>query len=178
MSEAIGLLDNSAFLSAAAALRASGEMSRLMSAGLQGIARGEWVEFSKDRWERVRNTANWRRWREAVFRRDGYACAFCGATDRRFDPHHIRPKTTCPKRMFDVKNGITLCRQCHTLTFGKEQEFAAKCDALVEAAGVKERQHVCPSCDLSLDRDHNAAINILRLGQSHVRESGKMGGDA
>ena len=29
-----------------------------------------------------------------------------------------------------------------------------------------ERQHDCPSCGLSLGRDHNAALNILRLGES------------
>ncbi|MYH57587.1 MAG: IS200/IS605 family element transposase accessory protein TnpB [Boseongicola sp. SB0675_bin_26] len=28
--------------------------------------------------------------------------------------------------------------------------------------GLRERRHDCPSCGLSLDRDHNAAINILR----------------
>jgi putative transposase len=29
-----------------------------------------------------------------------------------------------------------------------------------------QRQHNCPSCGLSLDRDHNASLNILALGQS------------
>jgi putative transposase len=29
-----------------------------------------------------------------------------------------------------------------------------------------QRQHDCPSCGLSLDRDHNASLNILALGQS------------
>jgi putative transposase len=29
---------------------------------------------------------------------------------------------------------------------------------------LKERWHNCPMCGLSLDRDTNAAINILRLG--------------
>ena len=28
-----------------------------------------------------------------------------------------------------------------------------------------QRQHDCPSCGLSLDRDHNAALNVLSLGQ-------------
>ena len=36
------------------------------------------------------------------------------------------------------------------------------CGALVQK-GLEERWHQC-SCGCSLDRDHNAAINILRLG--------------
>jgi putative transposase len=31
---------------------------------------------------------------------------------------------------------------------------------------LSERTHNCPTCGLSLDRDHNAALNILRLGES------------
>jgi putative transposase len=29
------------------------------------------------------------------------------------------------------------------------------------------RTHVCPACGLVLDRDENAAKNILRAGQAH-----------
>jgi putative transposase len=28
------------------------------------------------------------------------------------------------------------------------------------------RWHACPKCGASLHRDHNAALNILRLGQA------------
>ena len=33
---------------------------------------------------------------------------------------------------------------------------------------LSERRHQCPACQLSMDRDHNAAINILRLGQQSL----------
>jgi putative transposase len=33
---------------------------------------------------------------------------------------------------------------------------------------LSERVHQCPVCQLSMDRDHNAAINILRLGQQSL----------
>ena len=31
---------------------------------------------------------------------------------------------------------------------------------------LADRQHICGNCGLSLDRDHNAALNILRLGEA------------
>ena len=33
--------------------------------------------------------------------------------------------------------------------------------------GLSVRWHMCPECGTSLRRDHNAALNILRLGQQH-----------
>lgn len=39
------------------------------------------------------------------------------------------------------------------------------CDELVQKT-LSQRAHDCPCCGLTLDRDHNAAINILRLGMS------------
>jgi putative transposase len=40
------------------------------------------------------------------------------------------------------------------------------CGVLV-AKGLSIRWHSCPDCGTSLHRDHNAAKNIERLGQSH-----------
>ncbi len=42
----------------------------------------------------------------------------------------------------------------------------SQCGTVVRKA-LSERQHVC-SCGLSLDRDHNAAVNILALGRGAV----------
>ena len=36
---------------------------------------------------------------------------------------------------------------------------------VVVAKGLSVRWHACPECGTSLHRDHNAALNILRLGQ-------------
>lgn len=135
MSNAIKLIDHSALLAAADRLRKTGEMSRLMSAGFQGVSVDEWEGFRADHWSRVRASAEWDRWRSAVFSRDGYTCRFCSARDARLNPHHIQPKASCPERVFDVSNGITLCEPCHRLTFGKESEFEARCNMLVAECG-------------------------------------------
>jgi putative transposase len=37
---------------------------------------------------------------------------------------------------------------------------------VIVAKGLSVRWHSCPECGTSLHRDHNAAVNILRLGQS------------
>jgi len=40
---------------------------------------------------------------------------------------------------------------------------------VIVATGLSVRWHSCPDCGTSLHRDHNAALNILRLGQAHSR---------
>jgi len=42
------------------------------------------------------------------------------------------------------------------------------CGVLV-SKGLSVRWHECPDCGTSLHRDHNAARNILRLGQTQTR---------
>jgi len=41
----------------------------------------------------------------------------------------------------------------------------SKCGKIVKK-DLSVRIHSCPHCELILDRDHNAALNILRLGTS------------
>ncbi|HZC79638.1 MAG TPA: transposase, partial [Ktedonobacterales bacterium] len=42
------------------------------------------------------------------------------------------------------------------------------CDVIVQK-GLSVRWHTCPDCGTSLHRDHNAALNIPRLGQAQTR---------
>jgi putative transposase len=44
------------------------------------------------------------------------------------------------------------------------------CGALV-SKGLSVRWHACPECGISLHRDHNAALNILRLGQATLGQA-------
>ena len=46
-------------------------------------------------------------------------------------------------------------------------KMCSRCGLLVEKA-LADRVHKCDSCGLIMDRDHNAAINILRLGLQSV----------
>jgi len=47
-------------------------------------------------------------------------------------------------------------------------KLCSQCGQLVEK-DLSVRVHTCPDCGLVLDRDQNAAINILRLGLQNLR---------
>jgi putative transposase len=49
-------------------------------------------------------------------------------------------------------------------TFTSQRCSGPGCGAVV-SKGLSGRWHACPECGTSLHRDHNAALNILRLGQ-------------
>src|SRR5216683_1211126 len=44
---------------------------------------------------------------------------------------------------------------------------------VIVSKGLSVRWHLCPDCGTSLHRDHNAALNILRLGQSQESTVGR-----
>jgi putative transposase len=49
-------------------------------------------------------------------------------------------------------------------------QVCSGCGALV-SKGLSVRWHACPECGTSLHRDHNAALNILRLGQAMLGQA-------
>lgn len=48
-------------------------------------------------------------------------------------------------------------------------KMCSRCGTLVEKS-LSDRVHNCPCCGLTIDRDQNAAINILRLGMQSLRK--------
>lgn len=48
----------------------------------------------------------------------------------------------------------------------KTSQVCSACERECPPKALDERTHVCPHCGVVLDRDHNAALNILRLGRS------------
>ncbi|MCJ7443826.1 MAG: RNA-guided endonuclease TnpB family protein, partial [Methanotrichaceae archaeon] len=48
-------------------------------------------------------------------------------------------------------------------------KMCSRCGILVEKS-LSDRIHSCPQCGLTMDRDQNAAINILRLGTQSLRK--------
>lgn len=100
------------------------EHSKRMSATRQGIPVEEWEEYLTVRWQKFKDTPEYKAWRLAVFQRDGFKCQECGAKDKSIQAHHIWPKAKYPQLCLIVANGITLCRGCHDGICRREEELA------------------------------------------------------
>lgn len=76
-------------------------------------------------------------WRKAVYERDNYTCQMCGNKSSKgnaviLNAHHIERFVDNEYLRFDVNNGITLCEECHKLTYGKEKEFEKQFKEIIE----------------------------------------------
>jgi len=66
--------------------------------------------------DKVRQTNEYKEWRENVFKRDNYICQCCGDNKGgNLNAHHILNFSDYIELRFDVNNGITLCDKCHNL---------------------------------------------------------------
>lgn len=87
---------------------------------------------------RIRASNKYSNWRALVFRRDGWTCQTCGLRGhgKDIEAHHIKPikevllvvdniqdinerfeSAMRLPELFSLDNGITLCKECHILTF-------------------------------------------------------------
>jgi 5-methylcytosine-specific restriction endonuclease McrA len=74
----------------------------------------------------MKRTYEHRRWRARVIRRDG-ACVVCGTRKSR-QAHHMNSYSYFPEERYDVDNGITLCKTCHTkFHCDYKRSFRQKC---------------------------------------------------
>lgn len=59
----------------------------------------------------------YKQWRKSVFERDGYTCQVCKKVGGELNAHHIKSYAQYPELRYETNNGITLCVDCHRLTF-------------------------------------------------------------
>lgn len=78
----------------------------------------------------IRHSFEMRIWRESIFKRDDYTCQECGLRGVKLNAHHIKQFALILKdnniktlkealqceELWDLKNGTTLCIDCHKKT--------------------------------------------------------------
>ena len=78
-----------------------------------GLSNWNWKGGITVVYKKIRQSIDYRLWREAVFARDNYTCQKCFALGGKLRPHHIKNFSQFPELRFAIDNGITLCEDCH-----------------------------------------------------------------
>lgn len=97
--------------------------------GLAGDKNPSWKGGVSSLSKRVRNSIEYKLWRESVFKRDNWSCLECGSRGVYLHAHHIKPFSLFPELRFAIDNGATLCVPCHekTPTYkGKIKNYAQR----------------------------------------------------
>ncbi len=98
-----------------------------MSAARQGVPLHEWQGFSISAWRHFKDLPEYKAWRRAVYRRDGFRCVDCGKQKSgSLEAHHIFRKSLFPHLALEKGNGVTLCKDCHTAIYGQEEQKAVR----------------------------------------------------
>lgn len=71
--------------------------------------------------KRIRNSIQYRLWRESVFARDNWTCQRCQRRGGYLHPHHIKAFALYPELRLAIDNGRTLCVGCHRLIHKEEK---------------------------------------------------------
>jgi len=112
-------------------LKLSKEHKINISKSLKGINVGEKSHF----WQggitplrfQIKNNFMYRQWRSDVFTRDDFTCQECGQLGGKLNAHHIKSYSSLIQfyeittleealncdELWNINNGITLCRKCH-----------------------------------------------------------------
>ena len=92
-----------------------------MSQAQKGEKAHNWKGGLKSIDKVIRNSVEYKLWREAVFKRDDWTCRLCLKRGGKIEADHILPFSTHIELRFAIDNGRTLCKECHrkTPTWGK-----------------------------------------------------------
>jgi len=87
-----------------------------IAASKQGAKSHFWRGGKTEQTRLIRQSSEYKMWREAVFKRDDYTCQVCHIKGGRLNADHIKPFAKFPELRMELGNGRTLCHQCHKKT--------------------------------------------------------------
>ena len=88
------------------------ENKRRLDKGVHNLWKGGKTKESL----RIRASADYKLWREAVFARDNWTCIWCGQIGGQLNADHVKPFALFPELRLAIDNGRTLCERCHKTT--------------------------------------------------------------
>jgi 5-methylcytosine-specific restriction endonuclease McrA len=85
----------------------------------------------------IRKNCLYRQWRDDIFTRDDFTCQKCGVRGKKLNAHHIKSFSSILQfyeitsieealecdELWNINNGITLCKKCHYKLRGDEDEY-------------------------------------------------------
>jgi len=80
---------------------------------LDGENHPQWKGGITTEKHKIRNSIDYRLWREAVFARDNWVCQKHKTKGGKLHPHHIKNFSQYPELRFAIDNGITLSEKAH-----------------------------------------------------------------
>jgi len=63
-----------------------------------------------------RQSGEYKRWKKAIFKRDGRKCVLCGSIKEPLHVDHIKSFSKYPELRINLENGRVLCWECHKKT--------------------------------------------------------------
>lgn len=78
------------------------------------------------------NDPKWKAVRYACFVQHSFTCAKCGRKGGELECHHIRPKAKFPQLKYVFSNLVPLCKACHDMVTGREEQFQDEFIRIVE----------------------------------------------
>ena len=91
----------------------SKEVRDKISKAVSGNKNGSWKGGISTVKNKIRNSAEYREWRFAVYKRDNFKCQVCRSSEK-INAHHIISFSNQFNKHLEVYNGITMCKKCHT----------------------------------------------------------------
>jgi len=102
--------------------------------GRMGKEAGHWIDGRTKLNHLIRESSKYKQWRSDIFKRDNWTCQTCGLRGVYLEAHHIKnfskivkenniktlKQALKCKELWEIINGVTLCKECHNLTKGKK----------------------------------------------------------